>query len=34
MGRVAQGYRPPKPTKMDPELYELIDWCWKVGGMG
>ena len=28
---VAEGYRPPRPNRMDPELYDLIEWCWKVG---
>ncbi|GAX73164.1 hypothetical protein CEUSTIGMA_g617.t1 [Chlamydomonas eustigma] len=27
--RVAKGHRPEKPIKMDPDLFELIDWCWK-----
>ena len=27
--RVATGFRPSKPEKMDPELYDLIEWCWK-----
>ena len=27
---VAGGYRPPKPNKMDEEVYALIEWCWRV----
>ena len=30
---VAGGYRPPRPNKMDEELYALIEWCWRVSGM-
>ena len=26
---VAGGYRPPKPKKMDDELFSLIEWCWR-----
>ena len=26
--KVAGGYRPERPNKMDPEIFDLIDWCW------
>lgn len=26
--RVANGWRPAKPHKMDPHVFELIEWCW------
>ena len=28
---MASGYRPERPAKMDPDIYALVDWCWKVG---
>ncbi|GAX73165.1 hypothetical protein CEUSTIGMA_g618.t1 [Chlamydomonas eustigma] len=27
--RVAEGHRPEKPIKMDPDLFALIKWCWR-----
>ena len=27
--KVADGYRPSRPDKMDPELFDLIEWCWR-----
>ena len=31
--KVTSGYRPGRPDRMDPELFDLIEWCWWVTGL-